>query len=578
LAQYRAIRTYVKGTVMEYGSHELAPSVNGLVVRLAETDKMLFNQIVDMNDKTIDDTLFEFFVTADNPGKCDFINLFVQFTDVSNPDNYFKVRFGRYGGNADSAHVMYPATYMLAGGNGQPMSGWEGGAWNKLHVENEWGAQVRHSFDSTYDNGKTTNGVGSTRVALSYDAVSKSVYVNNMFVIDFDNPRYFTTLWDGFETGKVKMSVWAESYSTTSANFVVTKVAEELSLTATTMEEKTPPVLTVDTEYDKNAMPQAQVGMKYPVATATAFDEYSGVCPVTTEVYYNYTNAANAVKVDIVDGKFDVKNVGDYAIVYTAKDYMGNVAQEIYWIDAVTQVSKAEIVLESALPAEMNAGELIQLPAYSVTGGSGNSVVEIYAIYGDEEVLLTNSFRPNAVGKHTIKYVATDYIGGESVKEIVIDVKGGTAPIFVDEPEFPKYLIAGASYALPELYANDYTSGELVRRLATITVEDANGTKAIENGATYVPAVANNFDTVKITYTVDSTTYVVERQAVLSKDANGGVIVTNYFALDGVTITPHNENSTIAATSANGPASFRAGRESRRMPVPRGGLLYGSAG
>lgn len=563
VAKYRVVRTYNSATSIEYGSHALAPKINGLVVRLAEGDKLNFNEIIDISDNTTSNCLFEFFVTSDAPGAYDFEKMFIQLTDVSNPDNYFKVRLMR-----SSDGVKYPSTYAIAGGQGQPMSGWEGGAWNKLHVENQWGAQVRHSFYSTYDGGNTTNGVGDHKVGIYYDALTKSIYMNNTFVIDLDNPNYFSTLWEGFETNQVKLTVWAEEYASTHANFVITKAGDNFNLTEKTMQETTPPTITVNTEYAKDAMPAAEVGVQYSIPTATAFDEYAGACSVKTEVYYNYTNAANATFVDIKDGKFAVEYIGDYAIVYTARDYMGNEAQEIFWVNSVADLDAPVITLLGTIPAEMNAGELIALPEYTVSGGSGVSTVKIYANEGGEDIELANTFRPNVVSNSTVlKYVVTDYIGQTTVKEFTINVKGGSAPIFVDEPVYPKYMIAGASYVLPELYANDYTSGELVRKLATITTTDANGTNVVEAGASYTPVVANNFDTVKITYTVEDVEYVVERQAVLSKNEDGGVLVSNYFALNNATITPQDENSIIEAKAANAGWTFANSLVAQEMTV-----------
>lgn len=545
VAKYKTARTYDSLSSAEYGTHTLTPKTEGLQVRLAEGDTLLFNEIIDMNDKTKDDTLFEFYVTSDNPGNYDFYKLYIQFTDVENSENYFKVRFTGYS-NYDT---RYPSTtYMLAGGNGQPMEGWEGGAWNKLHVNNEWGTATEHSFFSYFANGAS---VDTKKVAVSYDEESKIVYANGSMIIDLDNPRYFTDLWTGFQSNKVRLSVWADMYNAETANFVVTK-AGDCDLTKTTFEETTPPTITVDTEYTANTMPVAKVGMTYPVATATAYDEYSGVCAVTTEVYYNYTDSANKMLVDIVDGKFTTEQVGNYAIVYTAKDRMGNTATEIYWVDAEENPSTPVISLGSDFVKEINAGEILTIPEISVKGGSGNSTIVVYA--NDQKI--DGTYRSNAVGKLTIKIVATDYIGQQSEKTVEIDVKGGSAPIFVDEPVIATYFVAGAHYTLPDLYANDYTSGTLVRTLATITVEDANGKTTIAQGEQYVPSVKNNLDTIKITYTAGTTTYTVERQVVLSKNSDDEIITKNYLVADGVTVTSNDDNSTITATKANGTWTF----------------------
>ena len=90
VAQYKTYRMHNVNSSAEYGAHKLAPGINGLVVRLAEEDTLSFNQIIDMNDKTMKDTLVEFFVTTDNLGVLDFNRLCLQFTDVANNDRFFK--------------------------------------------------------------------------------------------------------------------------------------------------------------------------------------------------------------------------------------------------------------------------------------------------------------------------------------------------------------------------------------------------------------------------------------------------------------------------------------------------------
>lgn len=45
-------------------------------------------------------------------------------------------------------------------------------------------------------------------------------------VIDLDSSKYYTKLWDGFTSGKVRLSVSADVYSAATADFVVTYVKD----------------------------------------------------------------------------------------------------------------------------------------------------------------------------------------------------------------------------------------------------------------------------------------------------------------------------------------------------------------
>ena len=546
VANYRTVSYAGENTSVNYGSHHLVSTVNGLVVRLAEKDKLLFNEVIDVSNSTLSEPLFEAFVTADAPGNLDFSKLFVQITDVTDPDNYFKVRFIHTQSSSGG-----PYTYILAGANGQPMTGYES-AFQTVHVEGNWGASARHSFLSYY--GSTSTELGQTRLSVRYDAATKEVYCGNEFVIDLDNPKYFSKLWDGFKSGKVQVSAWAEDYASSSANFVVTKVGK-IDLASEIMSETTPPQITVETEYEKTAMPKAMTGVGYPVPTATAHDLYSGACDVLVDVYYNYLS--NPSLMAITNGKFTPNRVGRYAIVYTAKDNMGNQAKEVLWVDAEENLELPTITVNGSLPTSQNAGTLISLPTYTVEGGSGNSVVKIYVNDGLEEKEITEkSYRFNAVGTHTFTYVATDYLERESEETLVVEVTAGDKPTFVDNVKMPEYFIAGAPYELPKLYANDYTSGKLERRLATVTVKDGNGTKVIGANEKYTPSVTNNFDEVEVIYSIDGVVYPsFFVKTVKAKDAEG-VHIGNYFDLNGATLELGDKNSDVTATESNGSWRF----------------------
>lgn len=545
VANYRTANYTGEGTSVEYGSHALASDVYGLVVRLEEKDTLLFNEIIDLNNVTVSDTLFEAFVTADAPGNLDFAKLYVQFTDVEDANNYFKLRYIH-----TKSSTGGPYTYVLAGGNGQSMTGVEG-ANQKIHVEGDWGASVRHSFLCDYYGNDAE--IGQTRLKVQYNAATKEVYAGNEFVVDLDNPKYFAQLWDGFKSGKVQVSVWADDYSTNSANFVVTKVGG-IDLSKEFMKDATPPTITIDTKYTATTMPKAKVGMEYTVPMATAYDLYSGECDVTPRVYYNYTSQPTLVT--LVNGKFTVEHVGEYAIVYTTEDALGNVAQEVLWVDSVQNLAAPQITLNGSLPTEQNAGIVITLPTYEVNGGSGNSNVKIYVNDGQTEKEITGqTYRPDVVGVHTFTYVATDYIGQESREPLTMTITAGTQPVFVDSVQLPNYFIAGFAYELPKLYANDYTSGQLVRRLATVTVKDANNTHEIVAGEKYVPAVTNNLDLVEIVYKVDDVTYPTILVPTVKAKDQSAVYLENYFDLTGATLTLSNKGSEITATQNN--ASWR---------------------
>lgn len=536
-----------------YGVNEHAPNEQGLKVSIVGGDVMTFSPVVDLNNLTLNDVLVEFFVAPTSPGTLEFDQLFFKFEDIEDPDSYFRVRAMR-----SSDGVNYPTSYFLAAASGQPLSGWEGGTWNKLHVNNQWGTQAwGHSFYgvSSGENGQVN--IGKTKITIRYDAASKAIYVNDGIIVDFDNPRYFTDLWDGFKSGRVRISMWAESYMLSHANFVITKL-HGVDLASDIMEETTPPVLKIESDCDLDDMPMAEVGKKYTVPTATAFDEYSGNCAVKTSVIYNATDSANSVVVDVVDGAFEVDRPGVYAINYETEDQMANKATQTLWIRAVSDLADPSFVFDNPQTTAL-AGDWIVPAEYAIENGSGESDVTISYVFDGKETVITDGFRPDAAGTYTVKYTAVDYIGqtGEGSYDIVVTV--GDKPVFVDSIVLPKYFVSGASYVLPDLYANDYTSGTLVRKLATVTVKDANGTTTVESGKAYIPATVENLEKAIVTYTVDGVDSVYEVPVVLAWKEESGrprLQLQNYFDKNGVTMEKSDEYSTITATDAYGQWTF----------------------
>ena len=176
----------------------------------------------------------------------------------------------------------------------------------------------------------------------------------------------------------------------------------ELSNSENKFIEQDAPEITVDVDdkyvdYSSDGTgyfkPVAIYGGNYPVPTATAFDGYSGNVKVTTKVYANYTDAQNTSPVAIEkDGTFKVESIGTYAIVYTAKDNMGNEAQRIYWITSVASIANplALSIDTTSVAKDGVCGVKIPLAPYATVGGSGDVTVKITATCGDVELDVTS--------------------------------------------------------------------------------------------------------------------------------------------------------------------------------------------
>lgn len=544
-------------TQTKYGTHALAPNQEGLVVRLAEGDKLSFEQIIDVNGVNASDELITFFATADTQGTYDFKKLYLQLTDATDSSNYIKMRLIAYEGEEDG---NVPSSYILAGGNGQPMEGWEATR-SRLHIENNYGTPVRHSFRSLYgdvDQSSDKAQVENNKITISYDSNSKSIYINGKFVIDLDNQKYFSDLWTGFVSNKVKLSIWADSYSSSTANFVITKI-KGVDLANEFMPENEGPQIYVDTEYTK--MPNAKVGTAYKIPVATAYDDYSGESQVKVSVWYNLTSEQSAYMVNVQNGCFVPERTGVYAILYEAQDSLGNKSQKVLWLRANVEVPVPVVELSSEKVVEAKTGDWVEIATPNVTSSSGNATLKTAVTYDGVTEEITTGFRPEKAGTYTVSYTATDYIGSVGVNSYTVNVTTANGPIFVDKPFMPRYLIAGSEYTLPVVYANDYSSGVLVKKLAQVKVTDVQNPsgKILSKEQKYTPSVLTNFEKIKIEYVVDNEVLKYEIPTVLSWTQSGTrpeLHYENYFDNNGVTMAETSTGMTVTATAEKGNFTF----------------------
>ncbi len=469
----------------------------GLQIALAEGDTIYFNAIIDMNTVSVDDLLLEAFATPAEEERFDFKRLYFTFTDVEDPGKTLTFSARHSASTVDS-----PYTYAMVAGNGQILTGlepWDGDI--KKHVEgtSNFGLPFLHSFKDS------TKGT----IQFRYDGASMTAYAGSRSIAVLNNPEHFSALWSGFTSGRVRLSITAGMYESTTARFCL-KSLKGVDLSVGTLEDSEGPEIQIDSP---SAIPAAAVGCSYRVFPATAKDANTGICQVKTTVWYNYT-APNAVMVNITDGQFRTDRVGNYAIVYEASDRLGNVTEQVVWVYAHEAVNKPTVTLTKAPASSLTLGQLLIPAQYKPISYSGDAKTAITAtLDGVEFDLAGGNFRPEKAGVYTVTYTVTDYIGQTGTATYQVEAKPGDKPVFVDMPVFPEVLIAGCSYELPELYANDYRSGVLERKKADGQLTDAEGSRQVDGS--FIPQVAANGDTVTVVYTCDGAALEVKIPVIL---------------------------------------------------------------
>lgn len=538
-------------TTLNWGKHPFADT-EGLLVRLMQGDSLTFSKPISVGDMTSDNLLISGFITPDIRGASEFNELLFTFTDTVDPSVSMLISLKRYEGFNGHA-------YVRAAGNGQPVSGYES-ATGKMHQNNKWGTWTDVSFSAMKSNKLGDAGVNVQADAIPlnvyFDHTTKLVTANGSYVVDLDDPAYFDNLWTGFPSGSVLLTISAVD-TTSTANFCLTHIlGQDLSKYADIYKDEEPPVLTVHSDYE--TMPEAKIGGAYPVPAATALDAYCGATAVKTSVYFNY-NSQNRFLIDIKDGKFATNYSGNYTIVYEATDLFGNTATELLAVHAGRAIPEIEATVSGDKVTAAHLGEWVEIPALeTLTGGSGKLVTTVTVACGGEEYVAEGGFRPEAVGTWTVTYKITDYVGNAKEVSYSVEATVGSTAVLVDEIHLPKAFISGQPYVIPEVYANDYRSGTLVRKLFDVDVTDANGTVSYKAGDTFIPLVSSNGDPVTLSFRCETelASYSVPAIQAWTSGDTPALQVENYFLGSPFTVQKTREGIVMKLTSANADAGW----------------------
>ena len=524
--------------------------LTGLTVQLGIGGTLRYNRIIDINDIAAGTPYIRALLLPAVQGTPDARQLIFTLTDAYDPDNYVNIKLQSV--EITSEEWTSANSYMMAAAAGQPYVGLEG---SKVHVNNEYGAYINYSMgghtSETYP--ESTHGVGKRQIGFYIDTAAKTVYgtvnTSSRLVCDLDDKAYMTTLWNGFTTGEVYLSVTADSFNGNTATLMITEIAGEPVPDNTAFVDDEKPVITVDTE-GNDAIPAAVVGRPYPLFAATAADRYSGACDVSVRVYGCYGTTAE-YELDALNGTFTPDRAGGFTVIYTASDTAGNEASARIDITACAARIPMLIALGEA-PDSGSVGTAVTVASATVSGGHGSPRVEVTARCGDRTTDVVNgSFIPETDGQYTITYTATDRLGYTDETNYTIAVAPAEAPIFQGEPELPAYFIAGRRYVLAPYTAIDYDDGKKVVE-ASVTITDAAETN--DYTGIYTPT-AGGENMTTLVYRAGGASATYTRPVVDVGNDSGGIDMRKYFVTDNLTLEALDREMRMT-TSGGGSATF----------------------
>lgn len=537
-----------------FGNSNSSASVteDGLKISVASGDEFIYDNIIDLSAGDAEIPLIKLSFNPITEGTPDAKTLKLRFTDIYDANNYITISLKNLSSEGSWAD---PQTYITVSASDGLENGLENG---NAHINDMFGTPVYFSMV-----GRPLNPEMDSELVLYYDYAEKQLFADReiysggmrRIVADLDDESHFpSSVWqNGFTTGEVRFSVFAEGYQAISANITVSEINGSSKFDLQSDNEK--PLISVDGDIDLLNLPYGLKNKPFKLFTASAFDKIDGAVPVKANVYYRY-NTATPIILDCADGYFTPTETGEYVIEYKASDVMGNVATKLLVINVFDNkeltiaahgaVSEGETGKEVELFDEIIYSDNSGIVCYSVTVTckADGSVTEIDSA--------TRLFCPLADGEYEVIVVANDYVSQAEYK-YAFTATHSLKPRIYDEVLINKYFISGASYALPELYAYDFTSGKGEKVKTNVFIAE-NGEEERElKSNIYEPSVAGNL---VITYRYTHGSETVE------KSYNSHIVETGYgerLQLDKYfTATEGNVESTVQLTSATYSATENA--------------------
>lgn len=534
----------------EYTYNNDVHSVQGAVLKLESKQSFTLNEVLNFNTFDPSNPFLELIVDTSKQGESDIETLTVRLTDVEDNSNYVDLVINDSGPIDDGGM----GCYILAGASNQFKSGYEKwGDGYRVHINSKYGTNVKSSFRALpKDNPART-------MQLFFDYANKRLDVSPTYgaetrdkITDLDDEGlYGSSVWDGFKTGKAKLSIFASTLSSESARIVVSK-AGSVDLSQLVFEDHTAPTINVDYNgQNPGDLPKASVNKPYKIYSATVTDNFDVGLPYTVSVTYNDTAKGKEKDVSIIDGTFTPKQPGTYYLNYRTRDIYNNVSTKKI---SVIAVNESQSMTVSVTPTIMSqeAYSTFNLPSISdvvITGGAGKPSITRVVVNsaGQEMPVYGDAFVPTEPGTYKAYYNVVDYIGNIASAVVTLNVSPTSKPVFIGNPVLPRILVKGHTYTLPSNQAAETVDGKSVLLDPSVCV---NG--EVLSNRTFVAS-----STCKVKYKAVGTTGTSETAEtnIPVIDGNDSKDKDAYFYSTNIT-SLEEERGVVLSTSNNGNSLF----------------------
>ena len=473
-------------------------------------------------------------------------NLVVRFTDAYNPSIFVEVLF-------DSRYID-TNTYIRARSNNQA-------AWGSTAatIEKKKLSAKRKNFtiDGELRGFYADYGVFGPKfdtlsalegINISWDNVKNRAYweswdngaaVNSSYALinDFNNAElYGDTLFAGFTTGEVYVSIYGEEYNRPTGRIAIHQIGEYDYTDLIAMQDQlcvddVAPNVDIECELTDSFGVYAAIGDTVTIPNATVSD-INLLGNYAVNVYRNYSSGDSKIHVPVVDGKFVVSIPDIYTIEYKARDKYGNETVETLNVNPVVSNSTNTISIVTEQLSSLEAGVITQLPEFTIyTPNSADKVsLKISAINERETIVIDNNtreFMPSYSGKYLIKYEVNDNIAKNVFSYEVNSVASATSVTYKEVPTLPRYLIKGQKYKIDKAFAFVYDNGAPEKAFTDMYVVFDNGTreKITDNTAIEIKGNSEAY----FVYSIKNVEYVTDSVQIVDVMSDNGVDMYKYF-------------------------------------------------
>ena len=535
----------------EYSFSDKNNKIKGAKLKLDANTKYTFDGEIDFTTFDPNEPFFRFIVDTSKQGSSDIESFSVRLTDVNDDTNYVDLLVTDSGPENDVGQ----GCYVLAGANNQPKTGYENYRPERavepdyMPFFNVYGANVASSFralNSDYNPDKTAE--------FYFNYAEKEFYANPMYntwvknlITDLDDPKvYGSMIWEGFSSGKAKITISANSLKSASANLIVTKIAN-FDLSEQVFEDHTAPTINVNFENQSSSdLPKATVNKPYKIFDASIVDNFDRDLPYEVSVTYLDEVHDKVKDISVIDKAFTPKEAGRYIISYHAKDHSLNEANKNIEILAVNDSQVMTISFDTPTISQNIYTEFV-LPSIDeihISGGSGKAIVtRRLEDSNHQEIEITgNTFIPTEVGTYYAHYTAVDYIGNVAEGVLELHALDPNLPIFIGDVVLPRVVIKGHTYTLPSYECAEVVNNKTVSLNSKIYVNNT-----LIEGNTFV--ADGNDNVCKILYRVDGDSGTATRSYDIPLIYTGSPINQNKYFYGDFTSTELQNYVNLRATA-----------------------------